>query len=120
MDCTLEAGNVETQRVLPFGRQCSIAYCNECGPIFGPEKHNHPQPPSPSQYSPDSNPPEYFLFPKLKLELKGDHYDIVEDIQKSMTRKLNRILEISVHVSDGVQLGDHAKCYTETNMDYFE
>ncbi len=32
--------------------------------------------------------PDYFPFPKLKLELKGDHYALTEDIRKSVTTKL--------------------------------
>ncbi len=36
-------------------------------------------------YLPVLRPPLYFAFPKLKLELKGDHYASIEDIQKSVT-----------------------------------
>ncbi len=39
-------------------------------------------------YLPDLPSPDYFAFPKLKLELKGDHYALIEDIQKSVTAKL--------------------------------
>ncbi len=43
-------------------------------------------------YSPDLRPlPEYFDFPKLKLELKGDHNASIEDIQKSVTAKLKAV-----------------------------
>ncbi len=33
-------------------------------------------------------PPDYFAFPKLKLELENDRYALIEDIQKSLTAKL--------------------------------
>lgn len=42
-------------------------------------------------YSPDLSPPDYFLFPKLKMELKGNHFGTIEDIQEAVTRKLNTI-----------------------------
>jgi hypothetical protein len=32
-------------------------------------------------YSPDLTPCDFFLFPKMKLKLKGRHFDIVEEIQ---------------------------------------
>ncbi len=41
-------------------------------------------------FSPDlTPPPNYFVFPKLKLEPKCDHYVLIKDIQKSATVKLN-------------------------------
>ena len=32
-------------------------------------------------YSPDLSPPDYFLFPKLKMKLKGLHFTDVAEIQ---------------------------------------
>jgi len=46
---------------------------------------NHPP------YSPDLSPPDYFLFPKVKLQLKGARFDTVEEIQEAMTNQLNKI-----------------------------
>jgi histone-lysine N-methyltransferase SETMAR len=37
-----------------------------------------PHPP----YSPDLAPCDFFLFPKMKLQLKGGHFDRVEEIQQ--------------------------------------
>ena len=45
----------------------------------------------PPQYSPDLSPPDYFLFPKVKLQLKGARFDIIEGIQKAVTDQLNKI-----------------------------
>jgi len=42
-------------------------------------------------YSPDLAPADYFLFPKLKLSLKGRNFQTVEDIQCTVTRELNNI-----------------------------
>ena len=40
---------------------------------------------------PDLSPPAYFLFPKVKLQLKGAMFDTIEEIQKAMTDQLNKI-----------------------------
>ncbi len=42
---------------------------------------NHPL------YSLDLSPPNYFAFPKLKMELKGNQYATKSDIQTSVTTK---------------------------------
>ena len=36
-------------------------------------------------YSPDVSPYDYFLFPKLKIPMKGGHYQDVEEIQVAVT-----------------------------------
>jgi len=37
------------------------------------------------------SPPDYFLFTKAKLQLKGARFDAIEEIQKAMTDQLNKI-----------------------------
>jgi hypothetical protein len=37
------------------------------------------------------SPPDYFLFPKVKLNLKGARFDTIEEIQKAVTDQLNMI-----------------------------
>jgi len=44
-------------------------------------------------YSPDLAPPDYFLFPKLKMPMKGHHYSSIEAIQEEVTRVLRSIPE---------------------------
>ncbi len=62
-------------------------------------------------HSPDlSTPPNYFTFAKLKLELKGDHYASIPDIQKSVTAKL-KAFPISDFVRTMKRLEDHANEY---------
>lgn len=46
-----------------------------------------PQPP----YSPDLAPCDFFLFPRLKRELKGKHWETVENIQKHVATFLRNI-----------------------------
>jgi hypothetical protein len=44
--------------------------------------HNHPPLPP---YSPDLSLPDYFLFPNLKMKLKGIHFADVAEIQEAVT-----------------------------------
>jgi hypothetical protein len=37
------------------------------------------------------SPPDYFLFLKVKLNLKGGRFDTIEEIQKAVTDQLNKI-----------------------------
>jgi len=37
------------------------------------------------------SPPDSFLFPKVKLKLKGAIFDTTEEIQKPVTDQLNKI-----------------------------
>jgi hypothetical protein len=50
-------------------------------PVFDPKNvttvHHTP-------YSPDLSPPDYFLFPKLKMKLKGLHFADAAEIQEAM------------------------------------
>ncbi len=48
--------------------------------------HSHPE------YSPDLNPPSYFAFSKLKMEVNSDQYKNILKIQKSVMEKLKAIL----------------------------
>jgi hypothetical protein len=36
--------------------------------------------------------PDYFLFPKVKLQPKGARFDTIEEIQKAVTDQQNKIL----------------------------
>jgi hypothetical protein len=40
-------------------------------------------------YSPDLAPCEFFLFPKVKLKLKGRRFDTIEEIQAESQRALD-------------------------------
>jgi histone-lysine N-methyltransferase SETMAR len=42
-------------------------------------------------YSPDLSPPDYFLFPKLKMKLKGLHFTDVAEIQEAVTDELKKV-----------------------------
>jgi histone-lysine N-methyltransferase SETMAR len=42
-------------------------------------------------YSPDLSPPDYFLFPKLKMKLKGLRFADVSEIQKAVIDELKKV-----------------------------
>jgi len=42
-------------------------------------------------YSPDISPCDYFLFPKLKLQLKGRLFEDIQDIKRAVTLSLRAI-----------------------------
>jgi hypothetical protein len=42
-------------------------------------------------YSPDLSPPDYFLFPKLKMKLKGFHFADVAEIQVTVTDEFKKV-----------------------------
>jgi hypothetical protein len=42
-------------------------------------------------YSPDLAPADFWLFPKLKLVIKEDRHDTLQDIQRKCTAVLNTI-----------------------------
>jgi transposase len=42
-------------------------------------------------YSPDLSPPDYFLFPKLKIKLKELHYADVVEIQEAVTDEVKKV-----------------------------
>jgi len=46
-----------------------------------------PHPP----YSPDLAPCDFFLFPKLKLRMKGRRFDTIEEFQEESQRVLDTI-----------------------------
>jgi len=59
----------------------------------------------PPKYSPDLSPPNYFLFPKLKMKLKGLHFMDVAEIEEAVTDELKKVQK----KRNFQQLFDHAK-----------
>jgi len=55
-------------------------------------KKNIPVLPHPP-YSPELAPCDFYIFPKLKLKLKGHHFEMMENIQKIVTDELHTHLQ---------------------------
>jgi transposase len=66
-------------------------------------------------YSPDLSPPDSFLFPKLKMKLKGLHFADIAEIQEAVTDELKKVQKETVH-----KLYDRTKACTYVNGAYFE
>jgi histone-lysine N-methyltransferase SETMAR len=75
--------------------------------------------PSSPPYSPDLSPPNYFLFPKLKMKLKGLHFADAAEIQKAVIEKLKKIQKEEFSAAFQ-KLFDHAKACMYVNGAYFE
>jgi hypothetical protein len=52
--------------------------------VLQPFIYHHP-------YSPNLSPPDYFLFQKLKMKLKGLHFVDVAEIQEAVTDELKKV-----------------------------
>lgn len=77
---------------------------------------------TPTPYSPDLSPPDYFLFPKLKMELKGNNFPDIEIILEAVTEKLKNIRKIDFWRAIE-KLLDRTRCCKRCivcNGDYFE
>jgi len=70
-------------------------------------------------YSPDLSPCDYFLFPKLKLPLKGSLFEDVQDIQAAVTPSLRAIPQEDVQRSFQSLLDRGTRCIDAEGM-YFE
>jgi histone-lysine N-methyltransferase SETMAR len=71
--------------------------------------------------SPDLSPPDYFLFPKLKMKLKGLHFADVAEIQEAVTDELKEVQKEEFSAAFQ-KLYNRAKAciYSYANGVYFE
>jgi hypothetical protein len=67
-------------------------------------------------YSPDLSPPDYFLFPKLKMKLKGLHFANIAEVQEAVTDKVQTEEPLAAFQ----KLYDRAKACIYANGAYFE
>jgi hypothetical protein len=70
-------------------------------------------------YSPASFPPDYFLFPKLKMKLKGLHFVDVVEIQEAITDELKKVQKEEFSAAFQ-KLYDCAKACMYANGVYFK
>ena len=70
-------------------------------------------------YSPDIAPCDFWMFPKLKMALKGKRFDDIETIQSNATRELKAIPKSAC--KDCFQMWKHRwERVVQSNGDYFE
>ena len=70
-------------------------------------------------YSLDLSLPDYFLFPKLKLKMKGKRYESKEEIESAVTRELDNI-QVEAFQKAFTNLYTRAKRCIELRGDYVE
>lgn len=70
-------------------------------------------------YSPDLAPSDFFLFPKLKSALKGNHFDDIEDIKNETTTLLRNIQQEDFSACFNAWKLRMQKCIDQQG-DYFE
>jgi transposase len=70
-------------------------------------------------YSPDLSPADNFLFPKLKMKLKGLHFADVAEIQEAVTDELKKVQKEEFSAAFR-KLYDHVKACIYANVAYFE
>ena len=64
--------------------------------------------------------PDYFLFPKLKMKLKGLHFADVAEIQEAVTDELKKVQKRGGFSAAFQKLYDRAKPFVYANGTYFE
>jgi hypothetical protein len=69
-------------------------------------------------HSPDLYPPDYFLFPNLKLKLKGLHFVDVAEIQEAITDELKKFQKEEFSAAFQ-KMYDHAEACIHANGSYF-
>lgn len=80
---------------------------------FGVSTLSHPP------YSPDVAPPDFFLFPRIKRQLKGHRFDSVEAVQAATTRALYSIPEDDFQEAFVTWKARYQKC-VDAQGTYFE
>ena len=75
--------------------------------------------PPPLPYSPNLSPPDYFLFPKLKIKLKGLHFADDAEMQKAETDELKKVQNEEISAAFQ-KLYDRAKASIYANGAYSE
>jgi hypothetical protein len=70
-------------------------------------------------YSPDLEAADFFLFPKLKIAIKGTRLGVVSSIQQTVTRELEAIREEALSRAFG-SLHERCKRCEEAGGDYIE
>ena len=108
---------LSTRQLVSSSRQCTGSPGSCCTRIFSPKTsvcvlHHPPN-------SPDLSPCDYFVFPKLKLSLKGHLFEDVQDIQAAVTSSLRALPQEDVQRSFQSLSDRVTRCIDAEGM-YFE
>ena len=111
-DSPCPARVLSTRQLVSSPRQCTGSLGSCCTRIFSPKTSLRAQ-------SSALLPCDYFLFPKLKLPLKGRLFENVQDIQGAVTSSLRAIPQEDVQRSFQSLLDRATRCIDAEGM-YFE
>ena len=70
-------------------------------------------------YSPDLSPCDFCLFPKLKENLRGCHYETIEEIKEAETKVIDMLTQEEFHGAFQKLLEWYNKCFAARG-DYFK
>ena len=70
-------------------------------------------------YSPNLDPYDFWLFPKLKEKLRGCHYEIIEEMKEAMMKVIDTLTQEDIHGAFQKLLERYNKCIA-AGGDYFE
>jgi len=77
--------------VASASRQCSHPHSVECAAVSHEKQDDNGLPPPPLPYSLDLAPYDFFLFPRMKRDLKGKHFQNVEQVREKTTEAMKAI-----------------------------
>lgn len=98
-----------TRRMFPASRQWFLPHFDCYADM--PRRKVYSIPPPASLYWLDSAPSHFWIFPKIKMGLKGKCFDIVEDTKTNATAELWKILKQDFHhFSSNVRSGVASVC----------
>ena len=72
-----------------------------------------------SPYSTDLPPCDFWLFPKLKVKLRGCRYETIEGMKEAMTKVIDTLTQEDFHGAFQILLERYNKCIA-AGGDYFE
>ena len=72
-----------------------------------------------SPCSPDLAPCDFWLFPKLKENLKGSRYETIEEMKETLTKVIDTLTQEDIHGAFQKLLERYNKCIA-AGGDYFE
>ena len=98
--------------------QCTSPQFHPCHRLFYLTKMGIKTVPHPP-YSPDLAPCDFWLFPKLKENLRGCHYQTIEEIKEAVTKVIDTLTQEDFHRSFQKLLEWYNK-YIAAGGDYFE
>ena len=95
--------------------QCTSLQLHPCHRLFDQDGHQDPHPP----YKPDLAPCDFWSFPKFKENLRGCHYETIEEMKEAVMKVTDTLTQEDFHEAFQKLLEWYNKCIAARG-DYFE